>query len=108
MSEIINVTFSVGNIIVDAVTSPVSVNVPVTVTSPVISITASTPQSVAMAVESVSQSVVVEIGQGSPGPIGPAGPAGANAQVQILTLAAYLALTPEAQMNGTWYVIPKA
>lgn len=44
---------------------------------------------------------------GANGAAGAAGPAGANAQVQVLTLAAYLALTPEQQMNGTWYLIPK-
>lgn len=35
------------------------------------------------------------------------GPPGTNAKIQILTLAAYLALSPEEQTNGTWYVIPK-
>lgn len=61
-------------------------------------------------------SVLVMPAMGPQGPAGPAGAngaagaagaAGANAQVQVLTLAAYLALTPEQQMNGTWYLIPK-
>jgi hypothetical protein len=63
--------------------------------------------------------VLVMPAMGPQGPAGPAGPAGtngaagaagaagANAQVQVLTLAAYLALTPEQQTNGTWYLIPK-
>lgn len=35
------------------------------------------------------------------------GDAGVNAQITVLTLAAYLALDAPTQMNGTWYVIPK-
>jgi hypothetical protein len=43
-----------------------------------------------------------------PGEKGDEGDPGANAQIQVLAnLAAYLALTPEQQMNGAWYVIPK-
>jgi hypothetical protein len=35
------------------------------------------------------------------------GEPGENAQHVILTLAAYLALPPETQMDGRWYIIPK-
>ena len=34
------------------------------------------------------------------------GPPGQNATITILTLAEYLALSPEQQTNGTWYVVP--
>lgn len=44
---------------------------------------------------------------GPAGPSGPSGPAGANAEIVVLSLAAYLALTPAEQMDGRWYVIPK-
>jgi hypothetical protein len=37
---------------------------------------------------------------------GAAGAAGANAEHVILTLAEYLALSPEEQTDGTWYLIP--
>lgn len=36
------------------------------------------------------------------------GPPGANAEVVVLTLADYLALSPAAQMDGRWYVVPKS
>lgn len=46
--------------------------------------------------------------QGGPGPAGPAGPEGPGVEVVIMAnLAAYLALDPEVQMDGRWYVIPK-
>lgn len=44
---------------------------------------------------------------GTNGTNGQDGAPGQNAQVVILTLAEYLALTPEEQTNGTWYVVPK-
>lgn len=44
---------------------------------------------------------------GAQGPSGADGAAGANAEHVILTLAAYLALPPETQLDGRWYVIPK-
>lgn len=36
------------------------------------------------------------------------GPPGANAELVILSLADYLALALEVQMDGRWYVIPKS
>jgi hypothetical protein len=65
------------------------------------------PQAVAVAVENSPQPVQVIVSQGAPGEPGAPGPAGANAEHVILTLAEYLALPPEAQMDGTWYLIPK-
>jgi len=69
---------------------------------------------------------IVTIQTGPPGPAGPAGPqgeAGADgaqgadgtpgadgeaAEIIVMeSLAAYLALSPEAQMNGSIYLIPK-
>lgn len=44
---------------------------------------------------------------GEPGDPGEAGPAGENAEIVLLTLAEYLALDPEVQTDGRWYVIPK-
>jgi hypothetical protein len=44
---------------------------------------------------------------GTNGTNGQDGAPGQNAQVVVLTLAEYLALTPEQQMDGTWYVVPK-
>lgn len=37
---------------------------------------------------------------------GEPGPAGDNAEIVVLTLAAYLALSPATQMDGRWYVVP--
>lgn len=51
--------------------------------------------------------------QGDPGAAGAAGndgadgAAGSNAELVVTTLAAYLALAPEVQMDGRWYIIPK-
>lgn len=106
MSDIINVTFTATAVTVEVVTSPLLVNVPVTLASQALLVAVSnpSPQAVSLAVESVPQPVVIQITEGAPGP---PGVAGANAQIQILTLAAYLALTPEQQTNGTWYLIPK-
>lgn len=44
---------------------------------------------------------------GEAGEPGEAGPAGENAEIVLLTLAEYLALDPEVQTDGRWYVIPK-
>jgi len=45
---------------------------------------------------------------GDPGPAGDTGPAGANAEIVLCAnLAAYLALSPETQADGRWYVVPK-
>lgn len=35
------------------------------------------------------------------------GDTGANAEIVVLTLVEYLALSPEVQMDGRWYVTPK-
>lgn len=93
--------------------SPVSVTVSETPQS--VSVTAAeTPQTVSVAASETPQAVAVDVEQAAAQPVqvavaeAPAGPPGANAQIQVLTLAAYMALTPEQQMNGTWYVIPKA
>ena len=39
--------------------------------------------------------------------IGYPGPKGDSPEIVTMTLAEYLALTPEEQMDGTWYLIPK-
>lgn len=44
---------------------------------------------------------------GADGADGADGAPGANAEHVILTLAEYLALPPETQLDGRWYVIPK-
>ncbi len=82
---------------VAAVLSPQTVNVAAT----------TNPQSVNVAAVQSTQTVQVEaVSRVVPGADGDPGPAGANAEIVVLTLAAYLALAPEVQMNGTWYVIP--
>lgn len=50
--------------------------------------------------------------QGETGPTGPQGPAGSNPEIVMLSpgaagLAEYIALTPEQQMDGRWYLVPK-
>lgn len=51
---------------------------------------------------------VIHVGaDGSDGADGADGQPGENANIVVLTLAAYLALDAPTQMNGTWYVIPK-
>ena len=52
--------------------------------------------------QTVQVEAVTRLAPGTPGD------PGANAEIVVLTLAAYMALTPEQQMNGIWYVIPKA
>jgi hypothetical protein len=104
MSEIVNVTFPVSPVIVQMVTSSESVNVAVTTAAGNLAVTVAVPpaQPVSLAVESVPRPVIVQISLG-----GPPGPSGANAEHVILTLAAYLALSPAVQMDGRWYLIPK-
>jgi hypothetical protein len=81
------------------------ITVQITLTATAVAVAAViTAQAVAVAVESTSQPVSVQVSQGAPGE---PGPAGANAESVILSLAEYLALPPEAQMDGTWYLIPK-
>lgn len=80
-------------------------------------------------VVSPDASRIVTIQTGPPGPAGPAGPQGeagadgdpgadgapgaagadgADAEIIVMeSLAAYLALSPEAQMNGAIYLVPK-
>jgi hypothetical protein len=69
------------------------------------------PQAVNVAATQAPQTVQVEavsrIVPGDPGAPGADGPPGANAEIVVLTLAAYLALAPGVQMDGRWYVIPK-
>jgi hypothetical protein len=77
------------------------------VTSPqevTVAAVAAAAQPVAVAVETLAQPVEVVVSQGAPGA---PGPPGANPEVVILTLAEYLALAPEVQMDGRWYLIPK-
>jgi hypothetical protein len=107
MSDIINVTSESSPVIVQMVVSSEPVNVAVSTAPGTLAITVALPaaQPVSVAAEMITQSVIVEVGQGSPGA---PGPPGANAEIVVLSLAAYLALSPAAQMNGTWYVIPKA
>jgi hypothetical protein len=84
---------------VAAVLSPQAVNV-AAVQSPQAVNVAAVQSPLTVQVEAVSRVV--------PGEKGDEGDPGANAQIQVLAnLAAYLALTPEQQMNGAWYVIPK-
>lgn len=45
--------------------------------------------------------------QGEPGLPGTPGQPGTNAATVVLTLAEYLALPLETQMDGRWYIIPK-
>jgi hypothetical protein len=81
------------------------ITVQITLTASAVMVAAQTsPQAVAVAVEATPQPVSVQVTQGAPGE---PGPPGANAESVILNLAAYLALTPEQQMDGTWYLIPK-
>lgn len=112
MSEIVNVTSPVSPVIVQMVTSSESVNVVVTTAAGNLAVTVAVPpaQPVSLAVESVPRPVIVQVSQGAPGAPGldgPPGPSGANAEHVILTLAAYLALSPAVQMDGRWYLIPK-
>lgn len=44
---------------------------------------------------------------GTNGTNGTDGADGANAEFVVLTLAEYLALPPETQMDGRWYVVPR-
>ena len=83
---------------VAAVQSPQAVNVAAVQSPQAVNVQAAqSPQTVN--VEAVTRLV--------PGTPGDPGPAGANAEIVVLTLAAYLALAPEVQMDGRWYVIPK-
>ena len=66
------------------------------------------PQAVNVAAVQSPQLVNVEaVSRVVPGADGDPGPAGDNAEIVVLSLAAYLALAPEVQMDGRWYVIPK-
>jgi hypothetical protein len=106
---------------------PIIVNVSL-VTAPVtVSMTFAAEQPITLALSMVSQPVSVTISeardayqlavadgfigtrsewlaslQGEPGPAGDA------PEIVVLTLAAYLALSPEVQMDGRWYLIPKS
>ncbi len=82
---------------------------PITVAiSPVlapITVIVSQPAPVAVAVPPVEDAVTVVVQASPPGP---EGPPGAAVEVVVMdNLAAYLALAPEVQMDGRWYVIPK-
>ena len=90
------------SVTVAAVLSPQAVNV-AAVQSPQAVNVAATQSPQIVQVEAVSRIV-----PGADGDPGADGPPGANAEIVVLTLAAYLALAPEVQMNGTWYVIPTA
>jgi hypothetical protein len=81
----------------------ITVNVSL-VPSPVTVAVVTAPAPVTVALSTAPAPVTVEVTEAA---VGEAGPPGANAPTQVLTLAAYLALTPEAQLNGTWYVIPR-
>jgi len=90
-----------GAVTVAAVLSPQSVNVAAVQEPQAVNVAAvQSPQVVQ--VEAVSRIV-----PGADGDPGDDGPPGANAEIVVLTLAAYLALAPEVQMDGRWYVIPK-
>ena len=69
---------------------------------PSISLVLPAPQTVQVAITEAPSGA-----DGTPGPAGADGAPGANAEIVVLSLADYLALTPEAQMDGTWYVVPK-
>jgi|JFJP01.1.fsa_nt_gi hypothetical protein len=51
------------------------------------------------------QAVAVEV---SLGPKGDRGLTGPMPQIVVLSLAEYLALPAETQMDGRWYLVPKA
>jgi hypothetical protein len=68
-----------------------------------------TPVSVEVGVSPPPASpITVAVAQAPAGADGAPGPPGPGVTVQILSLAAYLALSPAEQMDGTWYVIPKS
>jgi hypothetical protein len=94
----VQVTDGGAAVTVAAVQSPQAVNVAAVQSPQAVNVQAAqSPQTVQ--VEAVTRLV--------PGTPGDPGPAGANAEIVVLTLAAYLALAPEVQTNGTWYLIPK-
>ncbi len=84
---------------------PDTVNITVNASPVTVAIT-ETAAPVAVAVTPPAASpVTVAITEASPGVDGPPG---ANAEIVLCAnLAAYLALAPEVQMDGRWYVIPK-
>lgn len=85
-----------------------AVTVQATQTPQVVNVAATAnPQAVAVQTAQSPQAVNVEaVSRIVPGADGPPGTAGANAEIVVLTLAAYLALPAETQMDGRWYVIP--
>lgn len=97
--------------------APIPVTVDVTENPQAVSVaSAETPQTVSVAVAETLQAVSVDVTPAPSSPVtvevavavGSAGPPGANAQYVLLAnLAAYLALAPEVQMDGRWYLIPK-
>lgn len=82
----------------------ITVNVSLVPSPVTVAVTAAPAAPVTVALSTSPAPVTVEVTEAA---AGEAGPPGANAPTQVLTLAAYLALTPEAQLNGTWYVIPR-
>lgn len=103
MADTVNITVSA---------SPVTVAVTESAAPVAVAITESAAP-VAVAVTEAAAPVAVAVTPPAESPVtvnvteGPPGPAGANAEIVVLTLAAYLALSPAQQMDGTWYVIPK-
>ena len=135
MSVVVNVTTQQSPVAVDVTTSSASpVTVDATLVSSPVSISVSMAAAASMTINVTLQSTPVSVEfqeardayqlalaegfigtraewlaslKGEDGDPGDDGPPGTPAQIVVLSLAAYLALSPAEQMNGTWYVIPK-
>lgn len=108
MPDTVNITVSASPVTV-AMTAPAAAPVAVAITetaAPVAVAITETAAPVAVAVTPPATSpITVAVAQA---PAGADGDPGANAEIVMLAnLAAYLALAPEVQMDGRWYVIPK-
>ena len=91
----VQVTDGGAAVTVAAVQSPQAVNVAAVQSPQAVNVQA------AQSPQTVQVEAVTRLAPGTPGD------PGANAEIVVLTLAAYLALAPEVQMDGRWYVIPK-
>jgi hypothetical protein len=109
MAESLQVVVSTSPVTVQVASTPQPVAVAATVQAPTVQVAAAAPPSAQIAATQQPQAVNVEaVTRLVPGTPGNPGPAGANAEIVVLTLAAYLALSPAVQMDGRWYVIPKS